>query len=220
MDLAEYLVRLRNRSLTGTSSTIEPQPAEDLNDYDLGGVDCDLCHNTGMITCFGEDGQLVSRQCACMKKRVAMRRIRQSGMSDLLSGKSHICTAICRELIERNRDVYYMPWRDESTGLKSMITDSYEYERRMRKLKRVEVLYIDDFLKGGDSDADIRLAYEILNFRYNDTGLRTILSSETDLKTLLKRDEALGGRVYERARGYVLQAPAKNMRFEMRQNER
>ena len=101
-----------------------------------------------------------------------------------------------------------------------MITDSYEYERRMRKLKRVEVLYIDDFLKGGDSDADIRLAYEILNFRYNDTGLRTILSSETDLKTLLKRDEALGGRVYERARGYVLQAPAKNMRFEMRQNER
>ena len=259
MDLAEYLVRLRNRSLTGTSSTIEPQPAEDLNDYDLGGVDCDLCHNTGMITCLGKDGQLVSRQCACMKKRVALRRIRQSGMSDLLkrysfqsyraetpeqknildkarqfagsdggwfyifgrsgSGKSHICTAICRELIERNRDVYYMPWRDESTGLKSMITDSYEYERRMRKLKRVEVLYIDDFLKGGDSDADIRLAYEILNFRYNDTGLRTILSSETDLKTLLKRDEALGGRVYERARGYVLQAPAKNMRFEMRQNE-
>ena len=69
-------MRLRNRSLTGTSSTIEPQPAEDLNDYDLGGVDCDLCHNTGMITCFGEDGQLVSRQCACMKKRVAMRRIR------------------------------------------------------------------------------------------------------------------------------------------------
>ena len=33
MYLAEYLVRLRNRSLTGTSSTIETQTAEDLNDY-------------------------------------------------------------------------------------------------------------------------------------------------------------------------------------------
>ena len=233
-----------------------PPKGEGLADYGLGGVDCPECGNTGMISYIGENGELVSRQCACMKKRVALRRIRQSGMSDLLSrysfetykdeaeeqknilakakqfagsdegwfyifgrsgsGKSHICTAICGELINRNRDVYYMPWRDESTQLKSLIMDSFEYERRTQKLKRVEVLYIDDFLKGGDTDADIRLAYEILNFRYNDIKLRTILSSETDLKTLLKRDEALGGRVYERARGYVLQAPASNMRFQAR----
>ena len=90
---------------------------------------------------------------------------------------------------------------------------------RMRVLKKTEVLYTDDFLKGGDTDADIRLAYEILNSRYNDRGLRTILSSEMTPEKLLRRDEALGGRIYERARGYVLQAPAKNMRFEMRQNE-
>ena len=80
--------------------------------------------------------------------------------------------------------------------------------------KRVEVLYIDDFLKGGDTDADIRLAYEILNSRYNDRGLRTILSSEMTPEKLLRRDEALGGRIYERARGYVLQAPQGNRRFE------
>ena len=230
-----------------------------MEEYDLGGVDCAECGNTGMIPYIDGNGELRSRHCACMKKRVALRRIRQSGMSDLLerynfasyraetpeqenilkkarqfaeadtgwfyifgrsgSGKSHICTAICGELIERNRDVYYMPWRDESTALKAVITDAFEYERRTRKLKRAEVLYIDDFLKGGDSDADIRLAYEILNFRYNDRNLRTILSSETDLKQLLRRDEALGGRVYERARGYVLQAPEKNMRFETRQEK-
>lgn len=31
---------------------------------------------------------------------------------------------------------------------------------------------------------------------------------------LLRRDEALGGRIYERARGYVLQAPQGNRRLE------
>ena len=274
MDLAEYLVHLRNRNRTGTSTTIDdpyrpygaPPPEGEagsgsrfgnqksfLEDFDLGSVDCPECRNTGIIAYIAENGDLKSRTCACMKKRVALRRIRQSGMSDLLqrytfgsyraetpeqenilkkarefseadegwfyifgrsgSGKSHICTAICGELINRNRDVYYMPWRDESTQLKAVITDPYEYGRKTQKLKRAEILYIDDFLKGGDSDADIRLAYEILNFRYNDRRLRTILSSETDLKMLLRRDEALGGRVYERARGFVLQAPNKNMRF-------
>ena len=242
--------------MTGASSTIEAAPTESLNDFDLGGIDCEDCHNTGMISAIGENGELVSHECPCMNKRRAMRRIRQSGMSDLIrrytfenyhaetgeqkkilekarafaeadegwfcisgqsgSGKSHICTAAVGRLIERNKDVYYMPWRDESTLLKSLITDAQEYERRMEKLKRIEVLYVDDFLKGGDSDADIRLAYEILNFRYNDTRLRTILSSEITLEQLKHRDEALCGRIYERARGYVLQAPDKNLRFQTR----
>ena len=105
-------------------------------------------------------------------------------------------------------------WRDESTALKSLVTDAAAYTGRMRVLKKTEVLYIDDFLKGGDTDADIRLAYEILNSRYNDRGLRTILSSEMTPEKLLRRDEALGGRIYERARGYVLQAPQMNRRFE------
>lgn len=227
-----------------------------LRDCDLAVVDCPECLNTGMIPYIGENGELISRQCPCMKKRIALRRIRHSGMDDLIrryslenyrtelpeqknildkarkfaetdsgwfyifgrsgSGKSHICTGICRALIDRNRDVYYMPWRDESTILKSSITEPAEYERKIKKLKQVDILYIDDFLKGGDTDADIRLAYEILNFRYNDTRLRTLVSSETDLKQLLRRDEALAGRIYERARGYVLQAPEINMRFATR----
>ena len=53
-----------------------------------------------------------------------------------------------------------------------------------------------------------------MNSRYNDRGLRTILSSEMTPEKLLRRDEALGGRIYERARGYVLQAPQMNRRFE------
>ena len=106
------------------------------------------------------------------------------------AGKSHICTAICGALIERSKDVYYMPWRDESTALKSLVTDAAAYTGRMRVLKKTEVLYIDDFLKGGDTDADIRLAYEILNSRYNDRGLRTILSSEMTPEKLLRRTKS------------------------------
>ena len=225
-----------------------------LDAYDLGGVDCPECGNSGMVTWVGEEGMLYSRTCRCMKKRIALRRIRRSGMSDLLrryrfqsyradtpeqekilrlarrfaaedegwfyifgqsgSGKSHICTAICGALIGRDRDVYYMPWRDESTTLKALVTDAAAYMKRMKLLKHAEILYIDDFLKGGDTDADIRLAYEILNYRYNDKALRTIVSSEMTPETLLRRDEALGGRIYERARGYILKAPPVNQRFE------
>ena len=55
-----------------------------LENYDLGGVDCPYCRNSGMVTRVGEDGALYSRECRCMKKRIALRRIRRSGMSDLL----------------------------------------------------------------------------------------------------------------------------------------
>jgi DNA replication protein DnaC len=225
-----------------------------LDSYGLGGVDCPECGNSGTVVWFDENRELHSRTCRCMKKRIALRRIRRSGMSDLLkrysfktyradtpeqekilrlahrfaaqdsgwfyifgqsgSGKSHICTAICGTLIERSKDVYYMPWRDESTVLKSLVTDGAAYTARIRQLKKAEVLYIDDFLKGGDTDADIRLAYEILNYRYNDRALRTIVSSEMPLEQLLRRDEALGGRIYERARGFVLPAPETNRRFD------
>ena len=56
----------------------------------------------------------------------------------------------------------------------------------MDKLKKVKVLYIDDFFKGGITDADFRLAFEIINARYNDKGLRTIISSEVKIKDLMK----------------------------------
>lgn len=199
-----------------------------------------------------EDGGLYARECECMPKRRSLRRIRNSGIADLMtrytfdsytaddperknikakakafcasptgwlfisgrsgSGKSHICTAICSQMIDLGKEVYYMAWRDESTALKAAVT-SDEYERRIKKLKSVDVLYIDDFLKGGDTEADIRLAFEIINARYIDSRLRTVISSEKDIKELLNRDEALGGRIYERSRGFVLKAPDENWRL-------
>lgn len=130
------------------------------------------------------------------------------------SGKTHICTAICSGLLQKkNCEIYFMPWRDESTVLKARINDAEWYEAKIKKLKRVPALYIDDLFKGGVSEADVRLAFEILNARYNDTSLRTIISSEMNLTRILEIDEATGGRIYERSRGFVVEAPEENWRL-------
>ena len=130
------------------------------------------------------------------------------------SGKTHICTAICSRLIDkRNCEIYFMPWRDESTILKAKINNAEWYEEKTKKLKSVKVLYIDDLFKGGTSEADIRLAFEILNARYNNISLRTIISCEMDIQKILEIDEATGGRIYERSRGFMVEAPKENWRL-------
>lgn len=128
------------------------------------------------------------------------------------SGKSHICVAVCGELL-KSTDVRYMMWREDAVKIKAAVTDREAYAAMVEPLKRVSVLYIDDLFKGRVGDADINLAFEIINARYNDSRLKTIISSERTLPELMKLDEALGSRIYERARGYVVGAPGKNWRL-------
>jgi DNA replication protein DnaC len=129
------------------------------------------------------------------------------------SGKTHICTAICSRLMDAGKAVRYMRWRDDSLLLKALTTEGEEYQRMIQPFKSVPVLYIDDFLKGGHTEADIRLAFEILNSRYNDSALRTVISSELSLFEILGLDEATGGRIYERAKGFVIESPRENWRL-------
>jgi DNA replication protein DnaC len=128
-------------------------------------------------------------------------------------GKTHICTAICGELIKR-RSVHYMPWRDATVPLKASVTDEEEYQRLIRRPKSADVLYIDDFFKGGHSEADVRLAFEIINHRYVN-GLTTIISSEHSIGGILEIDEAVGSRINQMAEGFQLSVGGtdKNMRL-------
>lgn len=128
------------------------------------------------------------------------------------SGKTHICTAICSRLMQTGKNVYYMAWRDESRRLKALVNTD-EIDGELNRLKRISVLYIDDFFKGSMTEADVRLAFEIINARYNDSKLRTIISSEYGIGKVLELDEALGSRIYERSKGYILQAPNENWRM-------
>ena len=129
------------------------------------------------------------------------------------SGKTHICTAICREFLLKGLAVRYMLWRDDAVKLKANLTEFAEYNKLMNELKHVDVLYIDDLFKSGyagengkqkPTAADINLAFELLNYRYNNPELITILSSECTTSDLLAIDEAIGGRIAERAGRFMI----------------
>ena len=127
------------------------------------------------------------------------------------TGKSHLCTGICGALLESGRDVRYMLWRDVSRELKAVVNDT-AFNELAAPYKRCAVLYIDDFLKGGMGDADKRLAFELLNSRYN-SRRPTLISSELSIDAVLDWDEAIGSRIYERAKGYVIHANGQNWRL-------
>lgn len=124
------------------------------------------------------------------------------------SGKTHICTAICRELLLSGRAVIYMLWRDTVAQIKAAVTDEKRYAELINEYKTVDVLYIDDLFKSGRSkeaaaqptSADINVAFEILNYRYNNPALLTVISSEYSIGDIISIDEAVGGRIYERTK--------------------
>lgn len=124
------------------------------------------------------------------------------------AGKSHICTAICGELLNAGKEVRYMLWRDHGGRLKAAVNNSEEYSRLVEPLKAVDVLYIDDFFKTQSgkevTQGDVNLAFEILNYRYINPKLVTILSSEKTIEEILDIDEAVGSRIYERCRDYYI----------------
>ena len=129
------------------------------------------------------------------------------------AGKTHLCTAICREFLLAGKRVRYMLWRDDIVKIKGAVTDSEEYCKMIDEFKRVDVLYIDDLFKTGKAPdgaslkvtgADINVAFEIINFRYNNPGLLTIISSELSEDELMDIDEAIGGRIYERAKAFTI----------------
>ncbi len=129
------------------------------------------------------------------------------------SGKTHICTAIIGRLIEKGLDCRYMLWRDAVRELKALVNDAESYREKIDAYKRAEVLYIDDFLKGTVSDADMNVAFELLNFRYNQSK-KTVISGERSIAEVLKLDEAVGSRIYERGKGYLIQTAAENWRLQ------
>lgn len=130
------------------------------------------------------------------------------------AGKSHLCTAVTVELIRRGWDARYMLWKEEATRAKAVVNDEETYLAIVEPLKRVEVLYIDDFLKGVPSNGDKNLAFELINARYLDERKLTILSTEKTVEDLMEIDEAVGSRIYERSRGFYLDlSRAENWRL-------
>ena len=129
------------------------------------------------------------------------------------TGKTHICTAICKAVLERNHSVRYMMWRTDAPKLKAMVNDRESYDREIDSLLNADVLYIDDFFKGDVTSADINLAFEIINGRYIGKKSGTIISSELPLESILDLDEAIGSRIAEKSAGYIIFAEGENYRL-------
>ena len=138
------------------------------------------------------------------------------------AGKTHLCTAICREFLLSGVPVVYMAWRDDIAALKGLSMEPGKRSEMINRFKQSKVLYIDDLFKTGKSadgskqrptSADVNTAFEIINYRYNNPGLITIVSSEWSEDELLDIDEATGGRIFERAKTFSI-APdrARNYR--------
>lgn len=143
------------------------------------------------------------------------------------AGKSHLCTAITVHYIRQGLEAKYMLWRDEIAKIKASVNDAAVYAGLMKEIKTAPVLYIDDLFKGGKGDdgnykpptaADVNAAFEIINYRYNNPELITIISSERTLSELTQIDEAIAGRIAERTKagGYCLnikREPSRNYRM-------
>lgn len=140
------------------------------------------------------------------------------------SGKSHLCTAACGELLRTRFSVRYMQWLTDARRLKSYANDAENYDEMIMKYLNTPVLYIDDLFKAkrgakdalAPSDADVRLAFELINGRYA-ADRPLILTSEWMLTELMDVDEGTFSRVYEKTKGFrveIKREPGRNYRTE------
>lgn len=139
------------------------------------------------------------------------------------SGKTHLCSAAMLKLLKRDKEVYYMLWREDVPKLKGLIKEQDKYEQKMSEIKNVDVLYIDDLFKTGRAEngarqrptvADINLAFEIINHRYVTNKVTVITSECTDLD-LVDIDQALAGRIVEKAKPYCVSLKGKDKDYRL-----
>ena len=82
--------------------------------------------------------------------------------------------------------------------------DSEYYKKFISKFQNCDILLIDDLFKGKVNDSDVNIMFEIINYRYINN-LPMIINSEFLIDRLLYFDEALGSRIYEMCRDYLVQ---------------
>ena len=150
------------------------------------------------------------------------------------SGKSHLCTAICGELLKTRFTVRYFQWLTDARKLKGYAAEPEEYEELLHRFNRANILYIDDLFKSkrndgsglNPSDADIKLAFELLNGRYVENKIVVISSEWLLTSDLMDIDEGTFSRVFEKTRGFrveVKREKGRNFRMvdarELRESE-
>lgn len=116
-------------------------------------------------------------------------------------GKTHLAIATCTKLLEKY-SVKYMSYTKDINELKFNMTDTDFYNKKIGEYRNTSILFIDDLFKGfekGDysrARAELRIMYDIINYRY-DNKKAMIITTELTTSKLLELDEALASRIIE-----------------------
>ena len=138
------------------------------------------------------------------------------------SGKTHLATAVCYELLHQGKGVCCLRWVEEINNYPAQ-RYTEQWAKRLEEIKQAEVLFIDDVFRpisdrnGSDlpSAMEQRLLQEILDYRYTNRGI-TVFTCERSLSNILEINEGIGSRIKERCKGYVLNIkadPKRNYRL-------
>lgn len=142
------------------------------------------------------------------------------------SGKTHLSMAIANYLMKQMIGVRYMQYREAIVRIKQSATDEENYNREINKYKSARVLLIDDLYKGAVqknrmgleyiNDADLRVMFEIINYRYLKKA-PMIISSEYTTEQLVDFDEAIGSRIIQSCSGRISEIQGKELNYRLKE---
>lgn len=133
-------------------------------------------------------------------------------MGQVGSGKTHLSLAIANKLMDNQIGVVYMGYRDVLTSIKQNVMDDVYYHKIMNRYKNAKVLLIDDLFKGNITNSDINIVFELINHRYFNN-LPIIVSTEKSFEELLDIDEAIGSRLIEMSKDYLVTIKGKKLNY-------
>lgn len=122
------------------------------------------------------------------------------------SGKTHLLTALSNNLMHKKLvQVLYFPYIE---GFENLRQDFEALETKLDRMRKVEVLYIDDMFKpvrgkAQASEWELRQIFSIVNYRYSNN-LPMIVSSELDIDKMTALDEGIATRLAEMCSDYTV----------------
>lgn len=120
-------------------------------------------------------------------------------------GKTHIMTAVSRQLLDAGISVKYYIADEIIQNLQACKYDEENYMIEFNKIVNAEVLYIDDLFKSSITNYyqqenikidDLKEIFKVINYRYNKS-LPILLNSEIHFERFTDIDQAIIGRINE-----------------------